>query len=148
MLRSCLVIALLSACSSAGSPPEEHPDAAPNGSGSATPDAASPDSGPTARFLCRTTPPANAPQPDHPALPAAGCPTLVPGMNTITTSGNQRQFILVTPAQSDPGEKLPILFMWHWIGGTANGFLEKGEVQAASDDQHFIAVIPVARAPR
>jgi predicted esterase len=65
-------------------------------------------------------------------------------MNTITSSGQQRQFIFVTPAATDPGERLPVLFMWHWLGGSANSFLERGEVQAATDDQHFLAVIPVS----
>jgi len=46
-------------------------------------------------------------------------------MNTITSSGDQRQFILVTPADPTPGEPLPILFLWHWIGGNANSFLER-----------------------
>jgi predicted esterase len=63
----------------------------------------------------------------------------------ITTGGQQREFILVKPAVTDPGEKLPVLFMWHWIGGSAHSFLDKGEVQQAADDQHFIAVIPVAK---
>jgi len=66
-------------------------------------------------------------------------------MNTITSNGNARDFILVKPAVTDPGEKLPVLFMWHWIGGSAQGFVDKGEVQAAVDDQHFIAVVPVAK---
>ncbi|NVB78453.1 MAG: hypothetical protein HOV81_08685 [Kofleriaceae bacterium] len=105
---------------------------------------APPDS-PAPRYLCNAQPPPNAAMPTPPPLPAAGCPTLVSGMNTITTSGEQRQFILVLPAALDPGEKLPVLFMWHWIGGSANSFLERGQVQDAADQQHFIAVIPVSK---
>lgn len=108
-----------------------------------TPDA-SPDAAPIPRYLCRQAPPAGAPVPISPPLPAAGCPTLVPGMNTITSSGHARQFILVVPAAPTPNETLPVLFMWHWIGGDANGFMVRGEVQAASDLQNFIAVLPVA----
>ena len=92
--------------------------------------------------LCDLPPPANAPQPVSPALPAAGCPTLAPGINTITTSGKARQFILALPTTAAPGEKLPVLFMWHWLGGSADGFLVKGDVQNAADQQHFIAVLP------
>ena len=98
----------------------------------------------SARFLCRETPPVGAPMPLPPPLPTAGCPALARGMNTITTTGKTRQFILVVPAQVDVAETLPVLFMWHWIGGTAQGFLERGEVQAAADDQHFLAVLPVS----
>ena len=98
----------------------------------------------TERYLCRTQPPPNAPMPVAPPLPAAGCPTLVPGFNTITTTGHQRQFILVTPTTAMPGEQLPVLFMWHWIGGHAESFLTRGDIQNAADQQHFIAVIPEA----
>jgi predicted esterase len=80
-----------------------------------------------------------------PDLPTAGCPTLVNGSNTITSTGRSRQFLLVVPANLAPDERPPVLFMWHWIGGSANSFLTKGEVQAAADQQRFIAVIPVAR---
>lgn len=103
------------------------------------------DAGPTYRFLCDAPVPANAPQPSMPALPAAGCPTLVPGTNTITTHGTTRSFILAVPANVQPSEKLPALFMWHWLGGSANKFLEKGQVQAAVDDQRFIAILPVSK---
>jgi predicted esterase len=78
-------------------------------------------------------------------MPAAGCPTRAPGTNTITSSGESREFILVTPDGPMPDEQYPVLFMWHWIGGDAVDFLERGEVQAAADDQRFIAVIPVAK---
>jgi len=100
---------------------------------------------PAERYLCRTAPPANAPMPDKPPLPVAGCPALVSGRNTITSSNTAREFILVLPATAQPGEKLPVLFMWHWIGGNANGFLTRGDIQTAADEQHFIAVIPEAR---
>ncbi|HTL33232.1 MAG TPA: hypothetical protein VL326_08910 [Kofleriaceae bacterium] len=122
---------------------EETPDAGSNAQ-PAQPDAP-PDTGPVPRFMCMQTPPAGAPTPDKPALPSAGCPTLVPGLNTITSNGNTRQFILIEPAVTDPGEKLPVLFMWHWIGGSAQGFVDRGEIQAAADDQHFIGIVPVAK---
>jgi predicted esterase len=80
-----------------------------------------------------------------PPLPAAGCPTLTPGMNTITSSGQARELILVVPDAPQPDESFPVLFMWHWIGGSANSFLERGDVQAAATAQRFVAVIPVAR---
>lgn len=69
---------------------------------------------------------------------------IVPGLNTITSSGQTRQFILVVPDSPQPAEVFPVLFMWHWIGGSAQGFLEKGDVQNAANMQRFIAVLPVA----
>ena len=96
------------------------------------------------RFLCDLPPPPGAPMPVMPALPAAGCPTLAPGANAITSSGQARSFLLVVPAGLQPDERPPVLFMWHWLGGSASGFLTRGEVQAAADAQRFIAVLPVS----
>ncbi|MBX3161733.1 MAG: hypothetical protein KF773_37575 [Deltaproteobacteria bacterium] len=90
--------------------------------------------------------PSGAPQPVRPPLPAAGCPALVPGLNTITSTGHTRQFLLVLPADLSPADKKPpVLFMWHWLGGSAQKFLEKGDVQTAADQQRFIAVLPASR---
>lgn len=98
----------------------------------------------TYRYLCDMPAPEGAPAPTPPALPAAGCPTLVAGMNSITSSTKVRSFILVLPANMMPSEKLPVLFLWHWLGGSAQGFIDRGEIQAAADEQRFIAVAPVA----
>jgi hypothetical protein len=103
---------------------------------------APPDASPY-RFLCEAPPPEGAPMPEPPPLPAAGCPALASGSNTMTSSGVSRSFLLVVPANLQPDEKLPVLFLWYWIGGSANGFLERGMVQQAADDQRFIGVIPV-----
>ena len=117
-----------------GSQPD-HPDAPLP----PTPDAP----GMTERYLCRTTPPAGAAVPPMPMPPTAGsCPMLVPGENAITSTGHPRSFILVVPANPQPDEVFPVLFMWHWLGGSADKFLEKGDVQVAADQQRFIAVIP------
>ena len=83
--------------------------------------------------------------PPPPAYGGGTCPALAPGFNTITSSGNARTFRLVLPADIDPAEKLPVVFLWHWLGGSADDFYERGEVQAAVDTQRFIAVIPEAK---
>ena len=80
-----------------------------------------------------------------PALPAAGCPMLVSGANTITSGTDTRSFLLVLPAGFRADEQLPVLFLWHWLGGSAEDFLTRGDVQAAADQQRFIAVLPVAK---
>lgn len=116
------------------------PDAAVDAPSDALPD------GPSTPMYraCGELPPPNAYIPAT-TTPTGTCGTLAAGTNTITSSSRQRDFILVVPANPDPTETFPILFMWHWIGGSANGFLERGAVQAAADAQRFIAVIPVAR---
>jgi predicted esterase len=138
-----LAIIFLFACSSAGTqlPGGDDDDVAPD-----APTPIPPDGSPVApRFLCQSDPPEGAPQPALPLQPAAGCPVLQPGSNTIQTANGARELLLVIPETTEPGEKLPVLFMWHWLGGSANSFLEKGDVQTAANDQHFIAVLPVSK---
>jgi hypothetical protein len=116
-----------------------HPDAAtrPDASIDASPDAA------VYRFECDRPPPPGAPQPIPPPPYTGGmCPVLVAGNNTITSTGHTRQFILVVPANLSSEEKLPVLVMWHWLGGSPSGFLDRGEVQQAADAQRFLAIIP------
>ncbi len=92
---------------------------------------------------CGDTPPAGAPMPaDPPAYSGGTCPALQAGANTITTAAGDRQFLLALPTNLDPNKKYPVVFLWHWLGGDANGFYEKAEIQAAVDTQGFIAVIP------
>lgn len=46
------------------------------------------------------------------------------------------------PASYDPAQSYPVFFLWHWLGGSADDFLQRAEVQLAVDTQNFIAVIP------
>ncbi|MEM9873345.1 MAG: PHB depolymerase family esterase [Myxococcota bacterium] len=103
-----------------------------SGAGGATP----------ALLGCHDPRPANAPMP--PALPTYGgtCPTLQPGLNQITSDGKAREFRLVVPQSIAAGESLPVVFLWHWLGGDATDFIEQGEVQEAADAYRFIAVVP------
>ncbi|MEZ4222078.1 MAG: hypothetical protein R3B13_14180 [Polyangiaceae bacterium] len=91
---------------------------------------------------CADAPPAGADKPAPLPTYSGTCPTLAAGDNTITSSGNQRGFRLALPADMKPGENLPVIFLWHWLGGDAQDFYDKGDVQAAVDSQRFIAVLP------
>lgn len=96
---------------------------------------------------CKGTPPPGAQLAAAPKAYTGGtCPTL-PRTTTgadiaITSSGNQRAFWLVVPENLQENEQLPIVFLWHWLGGEAQDFFERGEVQAAVDEQRFLAIIP------
>jgi len=140
LVRVGLVAIALAGCGHAGS---DHPDAHAADARQLTVDGPALEVSVAPRYLCQAARPAGAPQPEPPPM-TAGCPALVSGVNHITSTGHDRNFILVLPADPQPGETFPVLFMWHWIGGSANGFLEKGEVQTAADQQRFIAVIPNA----
>jgi predicted esterase len=69
----------------------------------------------------------------------------VPGANEIKTGNDTRKFLLVLPSDHDGKEPLPLMFLWHWLGGSANSFLNKGEVQKAADQLRFAAIIPEAK---
>lgn len=83
------------------------------------------------------------------ALPsyAGTCPALAaaPALTTLTSSGVQRQLIVVRPTTIAPGETLPVVFLWHWLGGSADGMASRLEVQAAADARRFIGVLPVPK---
>lgn len=95
--------------------------------------------------LCDQTPPMGATLAPSPPVYAGTCPRLMPGKNTIVSSGKARTFLLAVPTAIRSGEKLPLVFMWHWLGGSADSFFRKGEVQAAVDSQRFMAILPEAK---
>ena len=98
---------------------------------------------------CKGTPPPGAKLAAAPKTYAGTCPTLSTTSTTmdavITSSGNQRKFWVVVPANLQSSEKPPVIFLWHWLGGSAMDFYDQGSVQAAADEQRFIAVIPQAK---
>ena len=119
------------------------PGAAPDASPTSSPDAEPPPPA-VPGVTCATPPPQGSPTP--PALPAYSggtCPTLVAGTNPIMSSGAQRSFILVLPQSFDPEtEQLPLLFMWHYIGGSASSMVGHGEAQQAADELRMIVAVP------
>lgn len=55
------------------------------------------------------------------AVPSAGCgktPTLTSGSRTIQSGGQNRSFMLRIPANYDNSHPYPLLFAFHWNGGT------------------------------
>lgn len=104
-----------------------------------------PDLPPVGLVDCRDTPPPGAQLP--PPLPTyeGVCPDLEPGLNPIDSMGNLREFLLILPEDLDDSERLPVVFLWHWLGGDADSFLEQGDVQTAVNQYRFAAVIPEAK---
>jgi hypothetical protein len=163
MLRCAwLPLALATACSSTPALPDQSvardgplpvtPDLRVDTSDALAPaDRAPPDrrrwheAGALAKIACGVTPPAGATL--APPLPsyAGTCPKLAAGSNSIVSSGATRQFLLVLPSNPQPTEHFPVLFMWHWLKGSASSFLTQGDVQASVDQQRFIAVIPSSK---
>ncbi|MFV8753282.1 hypothetical protein ACNOYE_22265 [Nannocystaceae bacterium ST9] len=102
---------------------------------------------PPALPLCGTEPPPGAAL--APALPSAtsSCPVLETDgtLNVMTTSAGDREFMVVVPEDIQPDESLPLIVMYHWLGGDALDFYERAEVQYAADYYRFIALVPVGR---
>lgn len=104
-----------------------------------------PDLPPVGEVDCRLPPPPGATPPPPLPVYAGECPELVPGLNAIDSTGNLREFLLIVPSDLQPGESLPVVFLWHWLGGDAQDFLEQGDVQNAVDQFRFLAVIPSSK---
>ncbi len=102
--------------------------------------------GASAFLKCGDAPPPGATlAPEPPKYSGDACPILVSGHNILKSGGADRDFRLVFPTESAPGESLPVIFLWHWLGGSADDFYERGMIQAAVDGQRFIAVIPESK---
>lgn len=104
---------------------------------------------------CHDAPPDGATlAPDIPAY-GGSCPTLEIGymegqaFNVLPQQlgGDtvERLFLVIAPEDAAPDERLPVIFLWHWLGGEAKDFYERGDVQNAVNQKRFIAVIPEAR---
>ena len=81
-------------------------------------------------YLCHQAPPQGAPQPVPPPmpgeLPEPGVrhePDHLDRSQPATSSSCSR------PNHAARRDRSPVLFMWHWIGGGANSFLEKRRVR-------------------
>jgi len=86
-------------------------------------------------LACFDEPPAGTPEP--PALvDDAGCPDVVAGSNTV----DGRKFLVAVPSNLQPDERPPVVFLWHWLGGSAQSFFDKTSAQEAVDHYRFIAV--------
>jgi dienelactone hydrolase len=61
---------------------------------------------------------------------AEGCLVLTEGRNTVVSAGLERQVTLVLP--EDP-QGAPIVFAWHWLGGSADQILSWMEMESLAD---------------
>jgi hypothetical protein len=101
---------------------------------------------------CASPPPPGAAMPSPPKAYTGGtCPMLVAydgtdaTYNNIMSMGNARSFALAVPSDLQPGEHLPVIFLWYWLKGSAQDFYTIGDVQNAVNTQRFLAVIPNAK---
>ncbi|MEM6290638.1 MAG: hypothetical protein AAGA54_05210 [Myxococcota bacterium] len=97
-------------------------------------------------IFCGATPPDGAAEPPPiPEYSSGMCPPLVPGWNTFASSGDARDVLIVAPSDLQPDEQLPVAILWHWLGGSAEGFVEEADVQTAVDQFRFLAMVPAEK---
>lgn len=97
-----------------------------------------PSSGPSADTA---EPVADAIEP--PPYSGGTCPTLTAGWNEGFVSGDDaRSFRLDLPA--DP-EGAPVIFLWHWLGGSADQMVEWSGFEDFPDDHGAILIAPQTR---
>ena len=150
-MKRFLALAVVAACGSSGGGPPGMQSGVDSGSGGGSNTGSGSDASNSHGDIsmgCKLAAPQGALVAQVPKGYAGTCPTL--GMttsmdNVITSSGNARKFWVVVPANLQPSEKLPVIFLWHWLGGSAQDFFDRGEVQSAADQQRFLAVIPQAK---
>jgi len=124
----------------AETPADPDPPPADPGPAPGTPPAGPPVPG---DLRCGATPPPGAVLPSPlPRFTGGACPTLDSGRNTLRSGGAEREFLLVFPTDYSPTETLPLVVMWHHLGGSASSLEEHGQVQASVDSLRFIAAIP------
>ncbi len=101
-------------------------------------------------------PPSDRPRPPGRSAPPAlrpysrgTCPTLrvgpnaERGLNTGFRTGSQtRQFRVIVPRNYDGTEAWPVLFAWHWLNASSGSFVRTGELETATEEMRFIAVVP------
>ncbi len=73
------------------------------------------------------------------------CPALAAGRNTMFPSaGFERTFDLYLPNDADPAEPAPLVFLFHGLGGDADEFITRTEMDTYVDDLGFVLVVPTS----
>jgi predicted esterase len=84
-----------------------------------------------------------------PALPTftGTCPALAAGgaYTTFTSRGSERKFLVYAPKVVQPNEKLPVVFLWHWLGGDPEKMAAVTQVSEVVESRRIIAVVPAPK---
>jgi predicted esterase len=58
------------------------------------------------------------------------------------TGSDKRSFNLIVPPSYDGTSAWPVVFAWHWLNAGPGSFISAGELESATEQMHFIAVVP------
>ena len=76
-------------------------------------------------------------------MTAEMCPELAAGDVTgFESCGVERSFKLHLPAGHDPSQPSPVIFLYHGLGGSAQGMLNATQMEAQADSEGFILITP------
>ncbi len=71
------------------------------------------------------------------------CPALITGENTFESAGLMRKVKIFTPADTTAqSADLPLIFLWHGLGGTADDIEMDAQLNTLINDQKFILAVP------
>jgi predicted esterase len=71
------------------------------------------------------------------------CPALTTGENTFESAGLMRKVKIFTPAGTTAeSADLPLIFLWHGLGGTADDIEMDAQLSTFVEDQKFILAVP------
>ncbi len=81
--------------------------------------------------------------PPGPAYSGGTCPTFEDGLNEgFMSAGIEREFKLLLP---DEPHLAPVVFVWHWLNGSADDILEYMEFDQLPEDEGVIVIAPESR---
>ena len=72
----------------------------------------------------------------------ASCPTIQVGANSMVSAKQERQFEVMLPAGATPTAKLPVVFLFHGVGGSRQGILDDSGFPDLLKTDDFILVAP------
>lgn len=74
--------------------------------------------------------------------PIATCPKLTDGLNKMVSAETTRSFYVHLPKSATATGSLPVVFLFHGVGGTAEKFKQTTEFEKLLSDNAFILVVP------
>jgi len=74
--------------------------------------------------------------PPVPAYSGGACPTFVAGDNEVESDGRTRTVRVVVPGDPSPG--MPLVILWHWLGGTPAQSISAFDLDEIADGGRFL----------
>lgn len=79
---------------------------------------------------------------DPPAYSGGACPALADGAQDFVSGDDTRRVKIRLPAEP---QGAPVLFAWHWLGGTSGEIIRYMDLEALADSEGVIVIAPDSR---